>query len=214
MKERTLSTVDHLIHSLDRAIRTLTPGTISATRARPQTDLNSSPLSGRDQHHAAGLMRVNHAGEVCAQALYQGQSMTAKLPETRREMELAAEEELDHLAWCEQRLSELDSRPSVLNPLWYGLSFGIGAITGMVSDKISLGFVAATEQQVCEHLRSHLQSLPKSDKQSKAIVEQMLVDETRHAHAALDAGGIRFAKPVKAAMSLLAKVMTTTSYRI
>jgi len=118
MKERTLSTVDHLIHSLDRAIRTLTPGTISATRARPQTDLNSSPLSGRDQHHAAGLMRVNHAGEVCAQALYQGQSMTAKLPETRREMELAAEEELDHLAWCEQRLSELDSRPSVLKPVW------------------------------------------------------------------------------------------------
>ena len=140
--------------------------------------------------------------------------MTAKLPVVRHEMEVAADEELDHLAWCEQRLSELNSQPSILNPLWYGLSFGIGAITGMISDKISLGFVAATEQQVCEHLRSHLKSLPKSDRQSKAIVEQMLVDEARHAHAALDAGGTQFAGPVKAAMSLIAKIMTTTSYRI
>jgi ubiquinone biosynthesis monooxygenase Coq7 len=158
-------------------------------------------------------MRVNHAGEVCAQALYQGQALTAKLPAVREEMEHAADEEIDHLAWCQERLQQLDSHPSLLNPLWYGLSFGIGAAAGKISDRISLGFVAATEDQVCKHLEDHLQRLPEQDERSRAVVEQMLVDEEKHAHSALNAGGMRFPAPVKGLMTLVSKAMTKTSYR-
>jgi ubiquinone biosynthesis monooxygenase Coq7 len=159
-------------------------------------------------------MRVNHSGEVCAQALYQGQALTARLPEVRREMEAAADEEMDHLAWCEARLRELDDHPSYLNPLWYGLSFGLGATAGAISDRLSLGFVAATEQQVCKHLDSHLARLPEQDTASRAVVAQMLEDEARHAHTALDAGGIPFPAPVRGLMSLVSRVMTETSYRL
>ncbi|WP_299586128.1 2-polyprenyl-3-methyl-6-methoxy-1,4-benzoquinone monooxygenase [uncultured Microbulbifer sp.] len=214
MSERNLSGLDGLLIQADRALRTLSPGEPCHRRTSPAKGETEAELSDAERKHAAGLMRVNHSGEVCAQALYQGQALTAKLPEVRGEMERAADEEIDHLAWCEQRLKELDSRPSLLNPLWYGLSFGLGAAAGKVSDRISLGFVAATEERVCEHLESHLQKLPQQDKKSRAVVEQMLIDESEHAHAALAAGGKRFPAPVKGAMSLVAKVMTSASYKV
>ena len=211
---RQLSGLDHLLLQADRALRTLSPGSPCHERPSPAKPVDEAEMSDAERRHAAGLMRVNHSGEVCAQALYQGQALTAKLPEVRAEMEHAADEEIDHLAWCEQRLRELDSRPSLLNPLWYGLSFGIGAATGKVSDKVSLGFVAATEEQVCKHLESHLQKLPPQDEKSRAVVEQMLVDEAKHQHAALDAGGARFPGPVKGLMTLVSKAMTSVSYRL
>lgn len=214
MSSRELTLIDKLICGADRALRTLTPGTQTLTRPAPATTAENEELTDSERRHAAGLMRVNHAGEVCAQALYQGQALTARLPEVRTEMEQAADEEIDHLAWCEERLKDLGSHTSVLNPLWYGLSFGIGAGAGLVSDKISLGFVAATEEQVCKHLEAHLQSLPDGDGKSRAVVEQMLEDEARHAHTALDAGGTRFPGPIKAFMTLVSKAMTETSYRV
>lgn len=210
---RNLTFIDQLICGADRALRTLTPGTQTLTRAMPQAD-QTAELSAEEKRHAAGLMRVNHAGEVCAQALYQGQALSAKLPKVRAEMEQAADEEIDHLAWCEQRIEALGSHTSLLNPAWYGLSFGIGATAGLISDKVSLGFVAATEQQVCEHLKQHLSELPEQDAESRAIVEQMLIDEAKHAHSALNAGGAEFPAPVKTVMTLVSKVMTRASYRI
>ena len=159
-------------------------------------------------------MRVNHTGEVCAQALYQGQALTAKLPAVRDEMQQAALEEVDHLVWCEERLRELDSRASYLNPAWYGMSFALGAIAGAIGDKVSLGFVAATEEQVCSHLRDHLKQLPDEDRKSSLILQQMLEDEQRHGANALEAGGIDFPRPIKKAMSALSQLMTRTSYRI
>jgi len=213
MSNRHHSAIDHFIGGIDRAIRSLTRGTQTASRARPHADQHSE-LDEQEKRHAAGLMRVNHSGEVCAQALYQGQALTAKLDKVRAKMEAAADEEIDHLAWCEQRLDELDSRPSALNPLWYGLSFGLGATAGLISDRVSLGFVAATEEQVCLHLRKHLDKLPDNDEASKAIVRQMLTDEQSHAQAAIAAGGMVFPKPVKQAMSGVSKAMTELSYRI
>ncbi|MFD1216011.1 2-polyprenyl-3-methyl-6-methoxy-1,4-benzoquinone monooxygenase [Microbulbifer celer] len=212
--QRQLTGLDRLLLQADRALRTLSPGSPCHERPSPAKAADEAELSDKERRHAAGLMRVNHSGEVCAQALYQGQALTAKLPQVRSEMEHAADEEIDHLAWCEQRLQELDSRPSLLNPLWYGLSFGIGAAAGKVSDKVSLGFVAATEEQVCKHLESHLQKLPEQDEKSRAVVEQMLVDEAKHQHAALDAGGARFPGPVKGLMTLVSKAMTSVSYRV
>ena len=215
MANRHLSLLDTLICGADRALRTLTSGTQTLTREPPQpAEQSPEPLSESERKHAAGLMRVNHSGEVCAQALYQGQALTAKLPAVREEMERAADEEIDHLAWCEQRLRGLGSHTSLLNPLWYGLSFGIGASAGAVSDKLSLGFVAATEDQVCKHLEKHLKELPEHDSESRAIVEQMLTDEAKHAHTALEAGGVAFPGPIKALMTGISKVMTETSYRI
>ena len=214
MTDRRLSPLDRLLVQADRALRTLSPGTNSLTRRSPATAVPEGELDAGQKRHAAGLMRVNHTGEVCAQALYQGQALTARLPQVRGEMEAAADEEIDHLAWCEERLNQLGSRPSILNPLWYGLSFGIGAAAGLVSDRVSLGFVAATEDQVCHHLCDHLQDLPETDDKSRAIVDQMLVDEAKHGHTALAAGGLRFPGPVKALMRLTSKAMTTTSYRI
>lgn len=214
MSDRHFSLLDRAITQFDHALRTLSPGTHRARRANPAADVAPAELDNNERKHAAGLMRVNHAGEVCAQALYQGQALTARLPRVRAEMEEAAEEEIDHLAWCEERLQALNSRPSMLNPLWYGLSFGLGAAAGMVHDKVSLGFVAATEERVCEHLRSHLKALPDKDAASRTIVQQMLDDEARHGAAALKAGGFDFPAPVKGAMSLVAKVMTQTSYKL
>lgn len=212
--QRQLTGLDRLLLQADRALRTLSPGSPCHERPSPSKTVDEAELSDRERRHAAGLMRVNHSGEVCAQALYQGQALTAKLPQVRAEMEHAADEEIDHLAWCEQRLDELGSRPSLLNPLWYGLSFGIGAAAGKISDKVSLGFVAATEEQVCKHLESHLQELPAQDEKSRAVVEQMLVDEAKHQHAALDAGGARFPGPVKGLMTLVSRAMTSASYRV
>ena len=214
-----LSAVDRLIVQADRALRTLA-GASDLTAERPspasrlhETELNEQ-LNEQEKRHAAGLMRVNHAGEVCAQALYQGQALTAKLPGVRTEMEKAAAEEVDHLVWCQQRIDELGSHTSYLNPLWYGLSFAIGAGAGLVSDRVSLGFVAATEDQVCRHLNSHLAKLPEQDVRSRAVVEQMLEDEARHADAALAAGGMDFPAPVKVMMTLVSKAMTFSSYRL
>ena len=213
MSQRNLSLIDNLITGLDSALRTLSPNTQPLTREAPHAEANLE-LSEQEKRHAAGLMRVNHSGEVCAQALYQGQALTAKLPEVRKDMEHAAEEEIDHLAWCEERIKDLGGRTSVLNPIWYGLSFGIGATAGLISDKISLGFVAATEEQVCKHLEDHLVSLPEHDNKSRAVVSQMLEDEAKHAHTALEAGGVRFPGPIKAGMSLVSKAMTKTSYKL
>lgn len=214
MTQRALSRLDQLIIGLDRVVRTLadTPG--EERRPSPARDLPKSELDDAERRHAAGLMRVNHSGEVCAQALYQGQALTAKLPQVRAEMEHAAEEEIDHLVWCRQRLDDLDSHTSYLNPLWYGLSFALGAGAGLVSDRVSLGFVAATEERVCQHLQTHLEQLPETDRQSRAVVQQMLTDEAKHAQTALAAGGLDFPAPVKTAMSLVAKAMTASSYRL
>ena len=213
ISQRRLSLLDQLIIEADSVLRTLSQGH-TANRPSPANNIEKNQLSEKDSRHSAGLMRVNHAGEVCAQALYQGQALTAKLPEVRAEMAQAAAEEIDHLAWCEQRLKELNSRPSLLNPLWYGLSFTLGAGAGLIGDNISLGFVAATEDQVCRHLDSHLNLLPRADLKSREIIEQMRADEAKHAEAAMSAGGVEFPAPVKALMSATASVMTYTSYRV
>ena len=212
MSFRNLTLLDHVLGQADRALRTLTPGNTPVFNASPAATVSESELSEAERRKAAGLMRVNHCGEVCAQGLYQGQAATAKLAAVREDMENAALEELDHLAWCEQRLNELDSRTSLLNPVWYGMSFALGAGAGLVSDKLSLGFVAATEDQVCKHLQSHLDKLPAGDDKSRAVVEKMLEDEQHHADEALAAGGAEFPKPVKKAMTLVSKAMTKTSY--
>jgi len=213
MNQRSLSSLDQLISGFDRALRTLTD-TASAQRPNPGATRSEAPLSSEERRHAAGLMRVNHTGEVCAQALYQGQALTAKLPHIRAEMDKAAQEEVDHLVWCRQRLTELNSHTSYLNPLWYGLSFKLGAAAGLVGDRVSLGFVAATEERVCQHLKEHLSRLPARDQKSRAVVQQMLNDEARHASTALRAGGLHFPKGIKWGMSWVAKAMTATSYRL
>lgn len=212
--ERQFSPVDRLLLQADAALRTLLPFSGQPTRPSPAIVQPEAELDDAQTQHIAGLMRINHTGEVCAQALYQGQALTAKLPQVRQAMEHAADEEIDHLAWCEQRIRQLGSQPSILNPLFYGLSFGVGAAAGLISDKVSLGFVAATEDQVVKHLDEHLQQIPQDDQKSRAILEQMRVDEEQHACNALDAGGLRFPGPVKFGMSLLAKVMTSTTYRV
>ena len=214
MTNRRLSLADQLLVQLDKAVRTVAPGSPNHQRQSPAAQTDEADLNDQERRHAAGLMRVNHAGEVCAQALYQGQALTAKLPNVREEMEQAADEEVDHLAWCQERIESLGSHTSALNPLWYGMSFGIGAAAGLVSDKVSLGFVAATEEQVCKHLESHLQSLPEADAKSRAVVATMLEDEAKHAHSAIEAGGSQFPAPVKGLMTLVSKAMTKTSYHI
>lgn len=211
---RNLSRTDNLIHQFDTVLRTLVPRAAQPYRPNPAGKLAEEPLDEQERRHAEGLMRINHTGEVCAQALYQGQGMTAKLPKVRGQMEEAAQEEIDHLAWCDQRLKELEGRTSYLNPLFYAASFGIGATAGAIGDKISLGFVAATEDQVGKHLEEHMKTLPQADKRSRAILKQMAIDEAHHAQLALEAGGARFPAPVKLGMSLMSKVMTKSVYRL
>ncbi len=211
---RHLSLFDKVIQNADLALRTLTPGAANQQRPSPAQASDNNELDEHERKHAAGLMRINHTGEVCAQALYQGQALTAKLPEIREAMEEAAAEEIDHLVWCEDRITQLGSHTSVLNPAFYGLSFGIGAIAGAISDKVSLGFVAETERQVCKHLSEHMTSLPAQDNKSKAILLQMLDDEAKHATAAIDAGGYEFPLPMRLAMTGLSKVMTKGAYKI
>lgn len=214
MHKRRLSLLDKLINEADTVLKTLASGGSSARRPSPATGHRDTQLSSRQRNHVAGLMRVNHTGEVCAQALYQGQALTAKLPDVRQEMQQAAREEADHLVWCEERLRELGSHTSVLNPVWYGLSFALGAVAGAIGDKVSLGFVAATEERVCSHLRDHLKQLPDEDRKSQLILQQMLEDEQRHGDQALQAGGTDFPRPVKDAMTSVSKLMTSASYRI
>lgn len=214
MGKRHLSTIDRLIDQLDAALRTSLSGAPVPHRQSPSTEVEEAELTEDQRQHALGLMRVNHAGEVCAQALYQGQALTAKLPEVGDQMREAADEEIDHLAWCEQRIEQLGGKTSSLNPLWYGMSFAMGAGAGLISDKLSLGFVAATEEQVCQHLEKHLDELPAEDLKSRSIVEQMLEDEARHAESALDAGGHRFPKPVLKLMTLVSSAMTNSSYKL
>jgi ubiquinone biosynthesis monooxygenase Coq7 len=199
---------------LDILLRTLFAQNTAATRPSPGDCLPPDPLNETERKHSAGLMRINHTGEVCAQALYQGQAITARLDSVRLEMNAAAIEEEDHLAWCQKRLDELHARPSMLNPLWYGLSFCLGAFAGAIDDKLSLGFVAATEDRVCQHLDTHLNALPLADLRSRAIVQQMRNDEAKHGAEALRAGGVAFPEPVKFFMGKVAKIMTKTSYRI
>jgi ubiquinone biosynthesis monooxygenase Coq7 len=210
---RKLSRTDNLIHQFDTVLRTLVPHAAQSSRPSPAAQLGEVEMTERERRHAEGLMRINHTGEVCAQALYQGQGFTAQLDDTRAQMEQAAQEEIDHLAWCDQRLQELDGRTSYLNPLFYASSFGMGALAGAVSDNVSLGFVAATEEQVGRHLDDHLDVLPAADRRSRAVLEQMREDEAHHEHLALEAGGSRFPLPVKLGMRLMSKVMTKSVYR-
>ena len=212
--QRRLSFVDKMIANADLVLRTLVPSAANAAQASPAENQQSGAIDDQQRLHIAGLMRINHTGEVCAQALYQGQALTAKLPDIRQEMERAAEEEIDHLVWCEQRINELGGRTSLLNPLFYAASFAIGATAGMVGDKWSLGFVAATEDQVCKHLQDHLDQLPEDDEKTRAILERMLEDEEMHGTRALEAGGQEFSPATKKLMTVASKLMTKTAYRV
>lgn len=211
--DRLLSEADHALRVI-ASRRPASPTYPAGGRSGSQDEAEEpqAKLSERQRKHSAGLMRVNHSGEVCAQALYRGQALTAKLEHTREEMDAAAEEELEHLSWCEQRLDDLDAHTSALNPLWYAASFGVGAAAGLISDRLSLGFVAATEDQVCRHLEEHLEKLPTEDLASRAVVEKMLEDEVLHASKARAAGGREFPAPVKSLMTTTSKLMTRSSY--
>lgn len=211
---RQLGFIDSLLCVADNALRTLAGGYQTTSRPSPAEDLPEANMSQHEKRHVAGLMRINHCGEVCAQALYQGQALTAKLPDVREKMEQAAKEENDHLDWCHQRLLELDTHTSWLNPLWYAGSFSIGAIAGALGDRWSLGFVVETEHQVVRHLAEHLEQLPKQDLRSHNILAAMQQDELQHATAALDAGGAELPAPVKQTMRLMSKVMTKTVYYV
>lgn len=202
---------DAIITAFDRTLRVIS-GATAAHRPNPAHSINSEALSDAERRHSAGLMRVNHVGEVCAQALYEAQSRFAKSAATRQQFVLAGQEELDHLAWTAQRLSELGSRPSLLNPLWYAGSYVMGAVAANLGDARSLGFVVETERQVEAHLNSHLNSLPKQDARSRAIVAQMRDDEVAHGAAASALGATEVPVPVRAAMQAMARVMTGTAY--
>lgn len=208
--------MDKLIQEFDIALRAIT-GATRAGRPNPADAMGAddpSALEPGERRHVAGLMRVNHVGEVCAQALYQAQKLSARDATVRRQMDHAAREEEDHLGWCAERLRELGSRPSLLNPLWYAGAFAIGLLAGRAGDRASLGFVSETERQVEHHLTGHLDQLPAQDARSRAILEQMRDDEVRHGAAARDAGGVTLPAPVRAAMRAASRVMTTTAYRI
>lgn len=211
---RQLSWIDKVICEADQVLRTLARDAATAQRPTPAHPHAEAGLSAEERRQVAGFMRVNHTGEVCAQALYQGQALTAKLPAVRLEMQQAASEEVDHLAWCQQRLNELGAPASRLNPLFYGASFAVGALAGWAGDKWSLGFVAATEAQVCEHLQGHLNQLPLNDKRTRAILAQMHSDEAAHRQMAIDAGAAELPALVQQAMGVMAKVMTTTTYYV
>lgn len=206
--------IDGFIIEFDRALRSIVGATPMRRSVPESSTMNESELSAEEKKHAAGLMRVNHVGEVCAQALYQSQKLHAKSDDLKNKLEHAAIEEEDHLAWCERRLEELDSHPSLLNPVWYAGSFVLGSIAGLAGDKISLGFVAETEKQVEHHLDEHLKELPSNDHRSRAIVAQMRADEIAHGQMAIQEGGVELPSAVQEVMKTMAKVMTVTAYRI
>ena len=214
MTTRHYSPLDHLLLNFDQALRTVAGRPLVTERPNPADALAETDLSEAERMESARLMRINHTGEVAAQALYQGQALTARLEAVRERMEQAAREENDHLEWCEQRVRELGGRTSLLNPFWYLGSFAIGVTAGAIGDKWSLGFVAETENQVIRHLDDHLQRLPAQDDRSRAILEQMKEDEAHHGATAKAAGGADLPAPVRGLMQLMSKVMTTTAYRL
>ena len=206
-----MSLKDRLIGIVDGGLRTVF-APAAAQRPNPADEAPATELSDAERRHAAALMRVNHCGEVCAQALYQGQALFARDQQVAAALQQSADEEIDHLAWTAERIHELGGRQSILNPLWYGGSFAIGAAAALVSDKVSLGFVAETERQVSAHLRSHLDKLPAHDEKSRRIVAQMDIDEQQHAAGAMELGATELPPPVKNMMRLMGKVMTGGSY--
>jgi ubiquinone biosynthesis monooxygenase Coq7 len=208
--ERHFDPIDRLIAPIDRALRTLA-GAYDSSRASPAEGIPDS-LPAEHQKEVAALMRVNHSGEIAAQALYQGQAFVAKSAATRESLMEAGREESDHLAWCAARIQELGGRRSLLDPIWYAGSFAIGALAGLAGDSTSLGFVAETERQVVQHLRSHLERLPAEDVRTRAILEQMSADEERHGSAAQNAGGIELPAPARALMKLTGRIMTRTAF--
>lgn len=211
-----LNVLDRFIGEVDKGLKTLMPSSPRQTnRPMPaKATMDSVCLTAHEKKHVAGLMRVNHAGEICAQALYQGQALSAKLPEIRDQMNLAAQEEIDHLAWCEQRLTELGSQPSRLNTIWYLGSLAMGTFAGALGDRWSLGFVAETEHQVSAHLEQHIRHLPQEDERSRQLLEQMHIDEAKHAEMAEEAGAAQLPVFIQKIMGLASKMMTKTSYYI
>lgn len=205
--------LDKFIIEFDKGLKTLTAGAHSV-RQHPDANVKDNELSADEKRHTVGLMRINHCGEVCAQALYNGQALTAKNPQTVQALQQASKEETEHLAWCEKRIQELGGHTSFLNPLWYAGSFTLGAIAGAIGDKWNLGFLAETERQVGAHLDKHLKELPPNDDKSRAILEQMKIDEAEHAETAVRLGGAELPSPVKAAMKQMSKVMTSTTYHL
>ena len=214
MTARNQTLMDRCILHLDQAVRTLFSTPPDSGRDNPAQSLEDGEISATDRADSICLMRVNHAGEVCAQALYQGQALATQDHAVREQLQQAAVEENDHLAWCRQRLEELGGQTSLLNPLWYSGSLVLGAATGLLGDKWSLGFLAETEQQVVEHLDNHLQRLPVCDNKSHAILEQMKIDEAKHKTTAMHSGGARLPAAVRKLMGLTARIMTQMAYRI
>ncbi|CRI65130.1 2-nonaprenyl-3-methyl-6-methoxy-1,4-benzoquinol hydroxylase [Thiocapsa sp. KS1] len=212
MTTRRLTPIDQMLINADHALRTLFGRPQTTERPNPAEDIPEADLTDEQRRHVARLMRINHTGEVCAQALYQGQALTAKLPDTRKRLERSAKEENDHLAWCAARLDDLGDRKSLLNPLWYAGSFAMGAAAGLAGDKWSLGFVVETERQVEDHLDEHLAQIPLDDEKTRTILEQMKADEVHHAQIAHAAGGAELPAPIRSAMRLTSKVMTGTVY--
>ena len=205
--------LDQLIVHFDKGLRTLLAPAHSV-RKHPDEDVPEAEMSDSDKRHAAALMRINHVGEVCAQALYQGQALTARNTQAREALEHAAWEEIEHLAWTERRIDELGGRRSLLNPLWYTGSLAIGVAAGVVGDRWNLGFLAETERQVCRHLDEHLGKLPPDDAKSRAVLAQMRDDEAQHATTAVKHGAAELPFPIRMAMKLSSKVMTSTAYWI
>ena len=206
-------TSDRFITEFDRALRTVA-GVARASRESPSSSVPEAELNAQERRHAAALMRVNHVGEICAQALYQGQALTTRSEEAREALERAVGEEEDHLAWSAERIAELGGHGSLLNPLWYAGSLAIGALAGALGDRWNLGFLAETERQVEAHLSGHLEALPPRDRRTRALVEAMRADEARHRHTAMDLGAAELPPPVRRAMKLASRVMTTLAYRI
>ena len=204
--------LDRIISEFDTSLRTLLAKPLSQ-RSHPDANVAEGNLTAAEKQHARSLMRINHTGEVCAQALYSGQALTARDAATSKTMQQAAREETEHLAWCETRIHELGGRTSVLNPLFYAGSFAIGAVAGALGDKWSLGFLEETENQVGAHLTSHLSKLPEADEKSRRIIEQMRVDEAKHANDAKRLGAAQLPAPVKFCMRQMSKIMTITTYR-
>jgi len=212
VNNRKLSPLDRLLASANNALRTVATPAGRSARENPAANIIDADLNAPQKRHAAGLMRINHAGEVAAQALYQGHAAVARDKSIEAQMQHAADEEFDHLAWCEQRIQELGEDVSRLSPVWYAGAFAIGAASGVLGDKWSLGFIAETERQVCAHLDSHLDDLPPEDAKSRAIVEQMRDEEEEHGDNAINAGAADLPAPVRRLMQMTAKVMTKTAY--
>jgi 3-demethoxyubiquinol 3-hydroxylase len=206
-----MPTIDGLIVAFDKGLRTVF-ASAQSLRPVPGEELSGPGLGEQERALSAALMRVNHAGEICAQALYQGQALTARNPQAKAALEQAAQEETEHLAWTERRIAELGGRKSLLNPAWYAGSFAIGALAGLLGDRWSLGFLAETERQVVAHLERHLQRLPAEDSRSRAIVAKMKEDEARHATSAIEHGASHLPQPARDAMRLSSKVMTETAF--